>query len=100
MYAIRSYYVFGQEVAAIDGVAAYVGGVVAPHGEHVVAALDEAPGAPKHEQGARDALFTAGFVMRQIDAGSGAIILAAGMDRCRVGEAADIVGNDRSYNFV
>jgi hypothetical protein len=85
---------FGQEVAAGQRAAGYRVGVLAPDLGHVaVVAADEAVLAPEGEQRDGDALAArrGGVVVFEVGAGGGAVVLARGVDRGRVAEAADVL---------
>jgi hypothetical protein len=84
----------GQEVAAGQRAAGHGVGVLAPDlGDVAVVAADEAMLAPEGEQRDRDALAAGGggVVIVQVGAGSGAVVLARGVDRGRLPEAADVL---------
>src|ERR1700719_2301870 len=82
----------GQEMAAVDRLAAYVIRVVAPHRQHVVAAALAAAAAPQHQKRHPDLCRTVGAVVFEIDAGVGAVLVASRADRLGVGEAAQVIG--------
>ena len=79
-------------MAAIEGLAAHVGGALAPGREDVEVFLHDAALAPEREKWAFDPPVEVGLVMGQVDRGRGAVVLAGGMDRRGVAEAAQIFG--------
>ncbi len=84
----------GQEVAAGQRAAGHRVGVLAPHrGDVAVVAADEAVLAPEGQQRDGDALAArrGGVVVVQVGPGRGAVVLAGGVDRGRLAEAADVL---------
>jgi hypothetical protein len=84
---------FRQVVAAGQGTAFYLARVFAPDREHVaVVAADEAVLAPQREQRHGHALAPGRgrVVIGQVGARRGPVVLARGVDRGRVAEAADV----------
>jgi hypothetical protein len=84
----------GQEVAAGQRAAGHRVGVLAPDlGDVAVVAADEAVFAPEGEQWDGDALAAGGggVIVFQVGADGGAVVLAGGVDRGRLAEAADVL---------
>ena len=79
-------------MAAGQRPAARVIGARAPDRQGVIGPVDHPLGAPKHEQGAGDLALQVGAVVRQVDAGGGAVVLADGVNGFRVAEAALVFG--------
>ena len=79
-------------MAAGQGAAVDLVGVLAPDLEHVVVAADEAVLAPEGEQRGGHLLAAGGgrVVVGQVGGGGGAVVLAGGVDRRRVAKAADV----------
>ena len=80
-----------QVVPGRQRVAAHVGRLLAPGREHVVGAPDQAALAPEREERRRDPAVGVGGVVLEVDRGRGAVVLAGGGDRRRVGEAAQVL---------
>src|SRR6266446_6547127 len=83
---------FGEEMAAVDGVAGDNFGMVAPDAEHIVAAALGAALAPQHQERHRDAAAAVGPVVDEVDRRSGAVLVAGRADRLGVPEAAQVFG--------
>jgi hypothetical protein len=79
-------------MAAGQGAAVDLVGVLAPDLEHVVVAADEAVLAPEGEQRGGHLLAAGGgrVVVGQVDGRGGAVVLAGGVDRRRVAKTADV----------
>src|SRR5690242_3181333 len=79
---------FRDEMAAADGLAGDVFGVVAPHRKHVVAAALAAAFAPQNEERHAQLFAAVGPVVFEVDRCAGAVFVAGRADRFRVAEAA------------
>ena len=71
----------------------HIVGVVAPDGEDILGAAHIAGFAPQGQVRAVDLVVKVRFVVGQVDAGAGAVVLAGAVYRRRVAEAADILLN-------
>ena len=74
------------EVARGQSLAAHLLRPLPPDAEHVVGPPDEALGAPKRQKRAVDPPIQILLVVSEVDRGRGAIVLAGGMDRRRIGD--------------
>ena len=83
---------FRQEMAAIDGAAGNVFGMVAPDGEDVVAAALGTALAPQHQQRHREAVASICAIMDEVDRGTRAVFIASRPDRLGILEAPEIFG--------
>jgi len=86
----------GEEVAAIEGVAAHIVGPVTPDGERVVPRRHDPPPAPEGQKRAGDpARPLIGGVVFAIEGGGGAVLLADGVDGRGIAEGPQIFGAHR-----
>src|SRR6516162_4575561 len=87
-----------DKVTAIDAVAAYVAGMVAPHPEEVIPAPLPAVGPPQHQHRHPDLLRKVRAVVDEVDGCASAVFVAGRADRLRVPEAAQVLGPCRRLN--
>src|SRR5262245_42178029 len=80
-------------MAALKRPAAYVGEAPAPDSEHVEARNEVPLGAPEDEERDVDRPTEVGFVVDEVDRRSGPIVLARGVKRGGVAEAALVLRN-------
>src|SRR5574343_100214 len=66
----------------------------APQGWNVVVAPDKSLAPPQDEERAADSLVGVGGIVHQVDAGGGAVVVAATADRLGVGEAPNEFADD------
>jgi len=80
-------------MAGVEGLALYIGGVLAPDCFHLVGLLHDATPAPKGKEWAihLSALIAVFIVVVEVDGGPGPVVLAARVDRVGV-EAAFVFG--------
>lgn len=83
----------GQEVSAGQAFPANVERLLPPQGEDIVVSPDEALAAPQDQQGAFDLPRGIRGIVRQVDAGGGAVIVAAAADGLRIRKAAHVLGD-------
>src|SRR5262245_26423832 len=79
-------------MAAVEGLASDIARALAPGREDVEVLLHDAAAAPERQQWERNPAADVGFIVDEIDRGGGTIILASGVDRGGVAEAAQIFG--------